>query len=121
MERTLRFRLNGSLFEIVDREETVALDWIRREQGLTGTKEGCREGDCGACMILLGTMTPDGPAWKTALSCLLALGELDGKHAITIEGIAAGGLTPVMEATSRKVRASAGSARLDSSFPSPAT
>ena len=98
MERALRFRLNGSLFEIVEREEKVALDWIRGEQRLTGTKEGCREGDCGACMILLGSMSPDGPVWEAALSCLLALGELDGRHVITIEGIASGGLTPVMEA-----------------------
>lgn len=98
MKRTLRFLLNGTTFEIVEREEMVALDWIRGKQLLTGTKEGCREGDCGACMVLLGERTETGPRWKTALSCLLALGELDGKQVITIEGLGAGGLTPVMEA-----------------------
>ena len=98
MDRTLRFRLNTSLHEITAREESVALDWIRRDQRLTGTKEGCREGDCGACMVLLGERTPNGLQWRGALSCLLALGELDGKHVITIEGLGAKGLTPVMEA-----------------------
>ncbi len=98
MKRTLRFLLNGAPFEIVEREEMVALDWIRGRQLLTGTKEGCREGDCGACMVLLGERTETELRWKTALSCLLALGELDGKHVITIEGLGGGGLTPVMEA-----------------------
>ncbi|HUX14536.1 MAG TPA: FAD binding domain-containing protein [Spirochaetia bacterium] len=103
MKRALRFRLNGKLFEIFEREEMVALDWIRREQGLTGTKEGCREGDCGACMVLLGeriqTKSADAEVrWRSALSCLLALGELDGRHVVTIEGIGARGVTPVMAA-----------------------
>jgi len=98
MDRALRFRINSSLVELNEREEMVALDWIRREQRLTGTKEGCREGDCGACMVLLGENTPDGVRWKAALSCLLALGELDGRHVITIEGLGANGVTPVMEA-----------------------
>lgn len=98
MERRMRFRLNRSLFEITEREESVALDWIRRDQRLTGTKEGCREGDCGACMVLLGERRDGGVRWRSALSCLLALGELDGRHVVTIEGIGAGGLTPVMEA-----------------------
>jgi len=98
MDRALRFRINKLLVEVNEREEMVALDWIRREQRLTGTKEGCREGDCGACMVLLGEHTPEGVHWKAALSCLLALGELDGRHLITIEGLGAEGVTPVMEA-----------------------
>lgn len=97
-----------------------ALDFIRGELGLTGTKEGCREGDCGACAVLVGeTAGGAGPRfaakYRAVPSCLLALGELDGKHLITIEGLAAGatanaaasgaatsaasdGLTPVMRA-----------------------
>lgn len=103
MQRPLRFRLNTSLIEITEREETVSLDWLRRARRLTGTKEGCREGDCGACMVLLGERSADlavnaGVRWRGALSCLLALGELDGRHLVTVEGIAANGLTPVMEA-----------------------
>jgi xanthine dehydrogenase small subunit len=98
MQRAMRFRLNSTLFEITEREEILALDWIRGEKRLTGTKEGCREGDCGACMVLLGERGADGIRWRGALSCLLALGELDGRHVVTIEGIGARGLTPVMEA-----------------------
>ena len=51
---SLRFRLNGRLIELKESGGAVLLDWLRREEGLTGTKEGCREGDCGACLVLLG-------------------------------------------------------------------
>ncbi len=98
MKRRLVFRVNERLVDAEAWEETLALDWLRRELGLTGTKEGCREGDCGACLVLLGERGEAGPVWKAVPSCLLALGELDGRHVVTIEGIAAAGLTPVMEA-----------------------
>lgn len=98
MKRRLVFRVNERLVDAEAWEETLALDFLRRELGLTGTKEGCREGDCGACLVLLGERGEEGPSWKAVPSCLLALGELDGRHVVTIEGIAAGGLTPVMEA-----------------------
>ncbi len=98
MKRRLRFRVNELLVDAEAWEETLALDYIRGTLGLTGTKEGCREGDCGACLVLLGERGSGGPVWRSAPSCLLALGELDGRHLITIEGIAASGLTPVMEA-----------------------
>ncbi|HRZ89007.1 MAG TPA: FAD binding domain-containing protein, partial [Spirochaetia bacterium] len=98
MKRRLVFRVNERLVDAEAWEETLALDYLRRDLGLTGTKEGCREGDCGACLVLLGERGGDGPSWKAVPSCLLALGELDGRHVVTIEGIAAGGLTPVMEA-----------------------
>lgn len=98
MKRRLVFRVNEGLVDAEAWEETLALDWLRRELGLTGTKEGCREGDCGACLVLLGEPGEGGPSWKAVPSCLLALGELDGRHVVTIEGIAAGGITPVMEA-----------------------
>ena len=79
-----------------------ALDFIRRELGLTGTKEGCREGDCGACAVLVGERRAEGPRYRAMPSCLLALGDLEGRHLVTIEGLAEGagaeGLTPVMEA-----------------------
>ncbi len=74
-------------------EGTPALDFVRRELGLTGTKEGCREGDCGACAVLLGRREDEGGKGFSAIrylavpSCLLALGELDGAHLVTIEGL----------------------------------
>lgn len=80
-----------------------ALDFIRGELGLCGTKEGCREGDCGACAVLVGEKAGKGGAvrYRAYPSCLLALGDLAGRHLITIEGLggaSSDGLTPVMRA-----------------------
>jgi xanthine dehydrogenase small subunit len=80
---------------------TPALDFIRGELLLTGTKEGCREGDCGACAVLVGEKQSGMVRYRAYPSCLLALGDLDGRHLITIEGLrgaAPEGLTPVMRA-----------------------
>ncbi|MEW5798727.1 MAG: FAD binding domain-containing protein [Bacteroidota bacterium] len=64
----------------------VVLDFLRREQRLMGTKEGCREGDCGACTILVGELHGGRMEYKSVNSCLMPLGDADGKHLITIEG-----------------------------------
>jgi xanthine dehydrogenase small subunit len=99
MKRNIRFRLNERLYDLAVRNEALALDWIRNEGSLKGTKEGCREGDCGACLVMFGGRDAAGQVeWQTVTSCTLAMGELDGRHIITIEGLAAAGLTPVMEA-----------------------
>lgn len=99
MKRMIRFRLNRSLYEEELPDESLALDFIRNVAGLKGTKEGCREGDCGACLVLLGGRGQAGEVeWKGVTSCTLGLGDLDGRQLITIEGLAADGLTPVMEA-----------------------
>ncbi|RKZ10025.1 hypothetical protein DRQ25_04400 [Candidatus Fermentibacteria bacterium] len=65
----------------------VALDLLREEAGLTGTREGCREGDCGACTVLLGTLLLQGIEYRAVNSCILPVGELHGRHLVTIEGI----------------------------------
>ncbi len=78
-----------------------ALDFIREELSLTGTKEGCREGDCGACAVLVGEIRSGIPQYRAYPSCLLATGDIYGKHLVTIEGLtdtAPEGLTPVMRA-----------------------
>jgi xanthine dehydrogenase small subunit len=99
MKRVIRFRLNTRLYEEEVQDEALALDWIRGVAGLKGTKEGCREGDCGACLVLMGGRAADGSTeWKGVTSCTLGMGDLDGRHIVTIEGLAADGLTPVMEA-----------------------
>ncbi|MDX9898012.1 MAG: FAD binding domain-containing protein [Spirochaetia bacterium] len=99
MIRSIRFRLNQADYTIQMREEALVLDWLRNDAGLKGTKEGCREGDCGACLVLLGGKDAEGHTeWRSVTSCTLAMGELDGHHLITIEGLAREGLTPVMEA-----------------------
>lgn len=102
----ISFRLNGESVRLDQPKESVVVDWLRHDRSLTGTKEGCREGDCGACLVLLGGPRADaaigeaeaGIEWLAVPSCLLALGELDGRHLVTIEGLAAEGPTPVMRA-----------------------
>lgn len=66
---------------------TVLLDFIRREYLLTGTKEGCREGDCGACTVILGTLNKSKLNYKSINSCLMPLADVHGKHVVTVEGI----------------------------------
>jgi len=66
---------------------TVLLDFIRKEQKLTGTKEGCREGDCGACTVLLGELIDNKVHYKTVNSCLVPLASIHRKHVVTVEGL----------------------------------
>ncbi len=102
MKTTISFMANGGRVSVEAWPGSPALDFIRHELGLTGTKEGCREGDCGACAVLIGSREADGLVhYRTAPSCLLALGELAGRHLVTIEGLSSAapdGLTPVMKA-----------------------
>ena len=101
MER-LRIYVNDRWIEPATGPGSPLIDFIRGELGLTGTKEGCREGDCGACAVLVGEVRAGtGPRYRALPSCLLAAGDLDGKHLITIEGLGSSspdGLTPVMRA-----------------------
>lgn len=63
------------------------LDFIRYHQQLTGTKIGCREGDCGACTVIIGEGEGDKMNYYSATSCLTPIGNVHGKHVITIEGL----------------------------------
>lgn len=64
-----------------------ALDWLR-SRGLTGAKEGCAEGECGACSVLLATPgDDDGTAWTAVNSCLVPAAALDGQEVVTAEGL----------------------------------
>jgi xanthine dehydrogenase small subunit len=90
MYQTLRFILNDETVESSLPPGTVVLDFLRREQRLTGTKEGCREGDCGACTVLLGEPGVAGEQvveYRVVNSCLLPLGDVEGKHLVSIEGL----------------------------------
>jgi len=87
---TLSFRVNGRPVEAVAPGRRL-LDVLREDIGLTGTKEGCGEGECGACTVLV-----DG---KPRLSCLTAAIQVEGRDVLTIEGLApAGRLHPLQEA-----------------------
>ena len=66
---------------------------------LKGTKSGCREGDCGACTVLVGSLVKDKAEYKSMASCLVPLGNIAGKHVVTVEGLNNKfGLTPVQHA-----------------------
>jgi xanthine dehydrogenase small subunit len=97
-KKVVRCIINDREIETLLSPGMVTLDFIRQYQGLPGTKEGCREGECGACTILLGELNGDEIQYKAVASCLLPLGEINGKHIVTIEGLNSGILTPVQQA-----------------------
>lgn len=93
----LTFRLNGEEVRIPDADPSATLlDWLRDERGLTGTKEGCNEGDCGACTV----MVTDARGSKALNACILFLPQLNGKSVRTVEGAAGpdGSLHPMQQA-----------------------
>jgi xanthine dehydrogenase small subunit len=79
---------------------TTVLDFVRYRKNLKGTKIGCREGDCGACTILVGELVNGKVSYRSMTSCLMPLANAAGKHIVTIEGInpADGSLSPVQQA-----------------------
>ncbi|MEI4488470.1 FAD binding domain-containing protein [Frigidibacter sp. MR17.14] len=93
----IAFHLNGTPVRLPlgDPSRTL-LDWLREDRGLTGTKEGCNEGDCGACTVIV---TDEGGA-RALNACILFLPQLHGRAVTTVEGIAApdGTLHPVQAA-----------------------
>lgn len=91
MKKKIRITLNGNVVSPEVPAHRVLLDLLRDEIGLTGTKEGCGTGDCGACTVLLNG--------KPVNSCLVLSGELDGADIVTIEGLQIGReLHPIQEA-----------------------
>jgi len=92
------FILNDRERSVARSAGTVLLDVLHDDFALAGTKEGCREGDCGTCVVLLGTPGPDGVRYTVVNSCLLPLGDVAGRHVVTIEGLNQDALTPVQKA-----------------------
>jgi len=93
-----RFLLNQTVATEQASAGTPLLDIIRRNRHLTGCKEGCREGDCGACLVLLGKFEHDRLVYRPATSCLLALGAISDQHIVTIEGLSNGTPNPIQQA-----------------------
>jgi len=90
-KKEITLNVNGSAYPVEVKVNKALLDVLRDDLGLTGTKEGCGTGDCGACTVLL-----DG---KPVNACLVLAVEADGKEIITVEGLAQGGkLDPLQEA-----------------------
>ena len=83
----IKFILNNKTIITGKNSGMTLLDFVRYEQRLTGTKIGCREGDCGACTILVGTLQPNNTiTYQSITSCISPLGNAHGKHIVTIEG-----------------------------------
>ncbi len=97
---TVRFLLNGEVVEAqgVDPTRTL-LEHLRGDLRRTGTKEGCAEGDCGSCTVLVGELDGQGgTTWQAVNSCIQFVPMLDGKAVITVEGIARDEPHPVQAA-----------------------
>jgi xanthine dehydrogenase small subunit len=95
----IRFILNENIVETALSPGMVLLDFIRYHQHLMGTKIGCREGDCGACTILVGELKDSHLQYQSMTCCLMPLANAAGKHIVTIEGInLPQGLNPVQQA-----------------------
>ena len=87
MAEEITFILNNELVSVNTNPATTLLDFIRKEKLLTGTKEGCREGDCGACTVLVGEFNGNKVKYHSVNSCLFPLGDVVRKHIVTIEGL----------------------------------
>ncbi|HXG96076.1 MAG TPA: (2Fe-2S)-binding protein [Gemmatimonadales bacterium] len=87
----MRFTLNGRAVSLDVGGTRRLLDVVREDLHLTGTKEGCGEGECGACSVLIDGQVVD--------SCLIAVGQVEGRTVTTVEGLADGGrLTALQQA-----------------------
>jgi len=102
VRREVRFRLNGEERSVAGlAPDTTLLNWLREDALLTGTKEGCAEGDCGACTVVLARCRSDGVVERVPVNaCILFLPMLDGFSVTTVEGLAgpAGELHPCQQA-----------------------
>ncbi|WP_103072084.1 FAD binding domain-containing protein [Aquimarina sediminis] len=83
----IQFILNNQIIRTAVNSGVTLLDFVRDHNQLKGTKIGCREGDCGACTVLVGELKNDAVSYKSITSCIYPLGNANGKHIVTIEGI----------------------------------
>jgi xanthine dehydrogenase small subunit len=104
MGETIRFLLDGEAREVHGANPTTTLlEHLRGPMRRTGTKEGCAEGDCGSCTVLVGEPDGDGVAWRAVNSCIQFLPMLHGKALLTVESLAkSGALHPVQQAMVEK-------------------
>ena len=92
----MRFSLNDETVELADVSPmTTLLDWLRDRRGLKGTKEGCAEGDCGACTVVLERAGIDGTLRCEPINaCIALLAQVDGAAVRTVEGVKGAGGAP---------------------------
>ncbi len=95
MSPNIEFILNDKKVSTNSHNAKPLLDFIRVDKSLKGTKEGCREGDCGACTVLIGEIINNQLKYKSVNSCLYPIGNAMGQHVVTIEGLNNDSLTPI--------------------------
>jgi xanthine dehydrogenase small subunit len=98
---TIRFILNGEDIELgAISPRLTLLDWLRLDKRLTGSKEGCAEGDCGACTVLVGRLLDGRLVYESVNSCIRFMGSLNAMHVVTVEHLKGedGLLHPVQQA-----------------------
>ena len=101
MRETVRFLLGDELVEIASCDPTrTVLDWLRLDRRRTGSKEGCAEGDCGACTVVIGRLDEGHLRYEAINACIRFLPTLDGCQLLTVEHLkgADGTLHPVQQA-----------------------
>ncbi|MGB4843749.1 MAG: FAD binding domain-containing protein [Ferruginibacter sp.] len=91
------FILNDQLVKADQATGSTVLDYVRYYKRLAGTKIGCREGDCGACTILVGDFENGQLVYRSMTSCLMPLGNANGKHIVSVEGVNMKELSPVQQ------------------------
>jgi xanthine dehydrogenase small subunit len=105
MRQTIRFVRKGRMVELSDiPPATLLLDYLREIEGSRGTKEGCGEGDCGACTVAVGRVRDGKLQYEPVNACILLLGQVDGAEIVTVEDLSdgAGKLHPVQAAMVEK-------------------
>jgi xanthine dehydrogenase small subunit len=105
MRETIRFIRKGRMVELADvPPAALLLDYLRETEGAHGTKEGCGEGDCGACTVAIGRLRDGRLVYEPVNACIQLLGQVDGAEVVTVEDLAepGGALHPVQAAMVEK-------------------
>src|SRR4051812_20971269 len=99
MRREIRFLRRGREVRLTDCSPTLTLlDYLRLHERSTGTKEGCAEGDCGACTVVVRRLVKGVPVYQAHNACIMLAGQAEGGDVITVEDLADGTLHPVQQA-----------------------